>query len=973
MKQVINLVAKFGHLIILFNLILLMIIVFLKRFGFAEKFGNFTLFLAIFIVTLQILKGKFERLILDKQSFFTNKQKFFQRPLLRQEQTCLFLGWAGIVFAAYLVYGSIFSNGPVVWGDAPYFYPEAFKNFFAEPLVWESRGRLGVVNDLYFIYPIMLVYHALGSLLRLSNDVIIRLVFYIPTILFAFLGPWQFSRYLGFSSLVGLFSSLVYLLNTYLILIIDGGQVGVALAYSLFPLTLLHLHKLITVKAISQFFKSLIFFLFITMADVRFAVIAFFTFIVWVGLEQIVFLKKINYQHLKIFVLFGISYLAVSAYWLVPLFAINPTTGSGLRSGLHLISILNPLFFFSPHWPFNEFGKISPPQWFFAGIPLLIFINLFFKKKWYTLALTLNFLFFVFLAKGDSGFLGGIYAWVVDRIPMGGAFRDSTKFFAPLILYAGILIGLSVENLRMLFKKPVISLSVSFLIFGYLIFLLYPALSGSMYGVLAKRDFPQDLKLITNKLSSESKISTESGFLRTVWFPERHPLSYHTEETPALDAKALVNLRPLASLNVGISDRFNFLHNKQSLEWLDIFGVRYLIFSGDTRRVLPNKEEEADWNKLLGLVNSIDGLRKVDLGTGLPVYKTDRNKPRLFAVDKVFAVVGGDDIYQKLIDLNNKFSIGNQGFVFFEDGKFNPITLQNVSSDSVVLIFNQKEKKDLILSFLSKFFQPPMSTTRSQWALRSADEYLKWKFELLVNGIKTSEFDYGKGIAFSSQPNEELTFSLNASRDGEYMLAVRHMSASESSPLRMSLADQEEEIPLSLPDRFSWYTEQIKLKAGRYDLSIKNPNGFQVVNVVALIPERDWESSDRLTQNLLSKFPTSSSVKELTSLSHWHEINYKMVSPIEYRLEVPEKMQWLVFTDSYHPQWNLKAGSTDLQVYSFYSAVNGFYIGQNGLKDGKLFFKEQEKLRVAVGLSLVSLAALAGLMLWIYYTNRKNF
>lgn len=948
MKQVMIFLYKFGHLIVIFNLILLIILIFFRRFGFAEQFGNYFLFLSIFIVTLQIKRGKLEQLISKTSPKYS------------------LLGSVGVIVAAMLIYGAIFSKGPAVWGDAPFLYPETFKNFLNEPLVWESRGRLGVVNDLYFIYPIMFIYQKLGLLFNLGNDIVIRLIFYIPTLIFAFLGPWLFVRYLKFSSLVGLFTSLVYLLNTYIILIIDGGQVGVALAYSLFPLALLQLHKLLVVKSFAQFFISLALFLLITMADVRFAIIAFLAFILWVMLEKLTTSKKIHYQNLKILVPFFVSFLAVSAYWLLPLVLIKPTTGSGLRSDLQLISILHPLLIFSPHWPFNEFGKVSAPFWFFAGIPLLIFSNLFFKKNWRISMLMLNFLLFVFLAKGDSGFLGGIYGWLVDNMPMAGAFRDSTKFFAPVLLYGGILIGTTVENISESFKKRT-SLFLVTLIFGYLIFLLHPALLGNMHGVLAKRDFPEDIKLITNN------VSKVDDFLRTVWFPERHPLGFSTEEKPALDAKSLINLRPFASLNVGISDRFNFLHNKQFLQWMDVFGIKYLIFSGDTRKVLPNNEEDANWMRLLDLVDSSEGLKRID-GTSFPVYKTNQSKPRIFTVDKTFAVLGGDDIYQKLIDSKKDFSIGNQGFVFFDDGKFNPHSLDNVSPESVVLIFNQKEKRDLALAFLSDFFVSPVSSLKSEWALRSSEEYLKWKFEFLTNKVITSEFDYNKGIAFSTRPNEKLKFRLNAKEDGDYILAIRHMSASDSAKLNIFLDDLKEEIQNSPTGQFSWFVKDLKLSSGQRDLTILNTNGFQAINVVALIPKKNWEEGNNLASKLLSKFHlVDTNIGGLSGsvlASDWHEINYEMISSVEYKVSISKKANWLIFTDSYHPDWVLTTNKSKPSPQPFYSSVNGFYTG-DGINLGKLYFSDQIKVQKGVNISLGSVVILISIFTALIFKRRR--
>lgn len=932
------------NLVIFTNLSFLILLIFLGRFGIAEKFGNLFLFLAIFLVGLQFSKVKIEPVVPPKN---------------QSQKKLLYWGWVSLVLVVLLTFKAIFSNGPAVWGDAPYFYPESFRIFFAEPLVWESRGKLGVVNDLYFLYPIMLVYRYLGAFWGLGNDVIIRLLFYFPALFFAFLGPFKFSRYLGFSALVSFFASLIYLINTYFILILDGGQIGVVLAYGLFPIALLNLLRLKKYQTLSQFFISLASFLMIIAADVRFAVIAVLATIFWLGFERSSPSKKFSIKHLKIPALFTISTLAIGSYWILPLFVLEPTTGSGVRSELLLINILHPLLLFSPHWPFNEFGKISPPYWFFGGVPILVFLNLFFKKKWYTLALIINFLLFVFLAKGDTGFLGGAYAWLVDNVPMGGAFRDSTKFFAPLLLYTGILIGLSVENLSRLFKKTPISFLITALIFGYLVFLASPAITGNMNGVLAKREFPQDIKITTEL------ISNEKNFLRTVWFPERHPLSYQTEDMPALDARVLVDLRPFASINTGISDRFNFLHNKQYLEWLDILGVKYMIFSGDTHKVLPDREKEDDWSRLLNLAKEDEGLSQVSLGTSFSVYQTKHQKPRIFTVDKIFAVLGGDDIYQKLFDLNEKFSIGDQGFVFLDDGKFNPRSLGSIASESAVLLLNDKEKLDLALSLLSDFFVSPSSNLNSQWAVRSTEEYLKWKFEFLVNNLKSSEFDYGKGIAFSSIPNEKLNFNLDVKEEADYILAVRHMAATGSNNLQLSINNHEEEIPSNTSGTFSWFIKEVRLHSGIQSLVIKNTGGFQVVNVVALIPRQKWEEAGKFSEAIINKFPvvntnTNHWFDDPVLFSEWQGVDYQMENPSEYNISAPKGSNWLVFTDSYHPSWILKSGS-EVSSQPFYSTVNGFYIGESAL-DGRLTFKEHQKVLFGVYVSLFSALIIFGIL-----------
>ena len=249
---------RLGFLAIILNVFLIIAALFLSRFGIAEKLGNILIFLSFFIIFFQIRK--------------TNSIKPDSK-VRELSKWLVVLGFAGIFVSVILAFRPIFLPGPLVWGDAPYISNESFKNFLAEPLVWESRGRLGVANDLYFLFPLTLIYNFLGFL-GLGNDLVIRLVFYLPAIFLAIFSAWKFSQYFNFSPVVKIFTAFLYSLNTYFIILIDGGQVGVSLAYGLFPLALLGLHKLIEKKSPKQFLISLISFMFLTMAYVRFAAIA---------------------------------------------------------------------------------------------------------------------------------------------------------------------------------------------------------------------------------------------------------------------------------------------------------------------------------------------------------------------------------------------------------------------------------------------------------------------------------------------------------------------------------------------------------------------------------------------------------------------------------------------------------------------------------------------------------------------------
>ncbi|MEK6885309.1 MAG: hypothetical protein AABY22_37100, partial [Nanoarchaeota archaeon] len=302
MNQIFAFLIKLGPVIIIFNLVFLSLLLFFNRFGFAKGFGDLFLVSAVVLIALQLMKNK--QLTLKVSNKKLSKELFFE--------------WMFVALSIFAVFKAIFLTGPTVWGDAPYYYLERFKEFTLGPLVWESRGSLGIVNDLYFLYPFMFIYNSLGALFNFSNDLAIRLVFYFPAIFFSFLSSLLFTRYLGFSSLVSLFTVLLYSTSTYIILLIDGGQVGVALAYGTFPLTLISLHKLFDKNSFNQFLITLAVLMLLIIADVRFAIIAALSFFIWKALENKDFFTIDILKKLRIFGVLFFSAILLSSYWLIP-------------------------------------------------------------------------------------------------------------------------------------------------------------------------------------------------------------------------------------------------------------------------------------------------------------------------------------------------------------------------------------------------------------------------------------------------------------------------------------------------------------------------------------------------------------------------------------------------------------------------------------------------------------------------------
>jgi hypothetical protein len=837
-----------------------------------------------------------------------------------------------LIVTVLLVFRKFFLPGPLVWGDAPYFYPNAFKELLTFPPAWITRGNtFGGVNLFLWIHPVMLIYGILGNLLHLNNDLILRMIFYFPSLIFAALGIWFLNKYLKFSKIVTFFSIFIYLVNTHYLLLIDGGQVGMVLSYGLFPLMLLFLIKVSDKLTIKRFLIALMFGFILTVVDFRISAICILTAI----LLKIPEPKKI----VNIF-LVSISILGISAYWIIPILSLSSNAIDTGISSLQTTSLLNSLFLFSPNWPANQFGQIISPYFYFGIVPILIFAGVFLRDKKKTYWLAFVFLIFAFLAKGTTYPMGNFYNFFIST-KVGSVFRDSTKFFIPLLLLAGILIGISIEELVEKVKNNFYKNLLLGTFYLLILILVWPAIFGRLNGVLGKNPNLDDYQQIYRLISDDS-----NKFLRTAWFTEKSPFAFHTEEKQAIDAKDLINFRPFAEMNTGTGDKFNFINNHDYLDWFDLMGIKYLILNGNPRVIKTDKSDQEDWNRLNKLLVNDNRLEKVNVLANLPIYKLPIVHPNKFFVNKTFLVVGGDDIYQKFKNIDENFSVGNSGFLFVEDGKLDPSTLQNIASSSAILILNNKTKEDLTMAFLQKYFVGVQSASQSQWSRFAGKNYLDYKYELLTKDIKLNDFDYGLGIALSTIKGEKINFKLDIPDDGNYVLAVR----------KMNKEDQNLHWKISNLDN---------LKKGTFDYSYTNESGIEVLNAIALIPRNEIKAAEHLSDNFIGFFQhfdinnksDNLKIKVILQTLKWQD------AP-----SVPSEPGWIIFTDSYNPNWVIQRPSyEEFASYPFYSMVNGFYVKPEW-GETKIIFKGREVVRWGIYWSVISVLLIIIIVLWLLHT-----
>lgn len=394
-----------------------------------------------------------------------------------------------VKFAPYIFIVFIFKNwllSPFLSArDFPYFFSETLTEWPIFPPEWSSilsngfgGEHLLYALDSYIYFIVNLFVNSLGL-----PWVIVYKVFIFG--LFVFLSIVS-SQYLLKKTLNNpnrfqmIIASFLFTINTYILMVVDGGQIGVALAYSIAPLVLGKVISLIdsslnTVDKLKMTFqnaksvkKSIITSLVLALQvlfDLRIAIITFVIGMLYI-LFFYFFVKRFSIRRCFFhFILIIFVVLGLHVYWLFPAFFSHShpaqelfNNGSSLE-GFRFFSFATfsqTVSLLHPNWPENIFGKIYFMGPEFLILPILAYSGLFFiqrisQKYAERYAEQRRILFFAllglcgaFLAKGAHDPFGAINIWIFSHIPFSSLFRDPTKFYLLVAIAYSVLIPFSV-------------------------------------------------------------------------------------------------------------------------------------------------------------------------------------------------------------------------------------------------------------------------------------------------------------------------------------------------------------------------------------------------------------------------------------------------------------------------------------------------------------------------------------------------
>lgn len=440
-------------------------------------------------------------------------------------------------------------------------------------------------------------------------------------------------------------------------MISGGGQMVIAMAYSITPYVLVLFIKLLDEKnfnirksiivgliaSLQLIFDPRVFYL------TSISVLIYFV-TVHLGKNWIMgFAKKC----FSIFVSFAIVFL-VHSFWLIPLLLTNRNpieqlgqaySTAGAVKFLSFAKLEQTISLLHPYWPENIFGKIGFMRSEFLVMPLLAYSGLLFLNKLTSLREKKLVLFFssigligAFLAKGTNDPFGNIYLLAFDHIPGFILFRDSTKWYILVAISYSVLIPFSVWKIhnwleskrKFLFTSFQLSNSFKifnfqniflFLVLFYLVFIIKLAWMGQLGGTLKKHNIPQDYIKLENFLSKDKL------YYRIFWVPSYQRFGFRSDIHPSISGQNFID-------KYNPYDVVKYLKNENSQLELQKLAVKYVIVPFDSQSEIflsDRKYDKIQYLKNIEILTQISYLKKIEGFERIAVFEVPNPKDHFWS------------------------------------------------------------------------------------------------------------------------------------------------------------------------------------------------------------------------------------------------------------------------------------------------------------------------------------------------------
>lgn len=556
-----------------------------------------------------------------------------------------------------LLFRNWFFPGLIVSGDFGYLFDEAIAKISLYPYLWDASFGKGLGGNSSFILGLNTFYYSsayvLKTFLHLNWSVIERVVWFWPFLAVSVFSSVYLCRKIFRDNPFWIAGPFIFVCNTHVLMLVGGGQIGVAMGYALAPLVIgLFLDMRAGRKQERPFTLEVstgVALALQVMFDPRIAYVTMFGVGVYLTMRAF---TGSGIGILKRMIIPVGTAIMLHCYWLLPLLIAgsNPIAAMGpaysspdavtyfsFADFSHSFSLLHP------NWPDNIFGKIRFLQPEFIGIPLLAFTSLMFigsrifdnKQKIST------FLFFAllgitgaFFAKGANPPFGEVYIWLFSHVPGFIMFRDPSKFYPLIVLSYMVLIPAALDCISSWlyasakkYGRGRIAMSVISLICGagFLVFwgiAHREAFTGHIGGTFIHRSVPLEYIRLKDYFSSYQ------AFSRVLWVPSRQAYGFHSVDKPAVSIETF----GVASASAFVS----WIQDAHADDVLRRHGVSHIVVPTDPFGELFVTDRKPDDYKRAAVIASLRAKETLTelMGFGhIAVFEVKRSYGHVFFAD----------------------------------------------------------------------------------------------------------------------------------------------------------------------------------------------------------------------------------------------------------------------------------------------------------------------------------------------------
>ena len=651
------------------------------------------------------------------------------------------------------VFNAWFGTDILSGGDLGMNYPSMYFNEYLYPYAWywnQGNGLGGNATSLLLIYlDFALTKTIFGQILGLPWNITERLAYFFPFLILGLTSSIVLAKYIFPKNPFLVFSALIFLVNSYILMVVGGGQLWIFLSYAIAPLALYLFIKendLVIDLGNRDLRRSLLVglvFSFQFLLDLRIAYITLFAaFLYW--LFKI--LQKRNMRDslmslVLVFLIPGILTILIHSFWILPTLIIgrNPLDQFGPAytsvDAVRFFSFAkfeNTIALLHPNWPENIFGKTYFLRPEFLLLPIVAFSSLLLiSNQTIKQSSNRNVLFFsllgligVFLAKGANEPFGGIYLWMFDHIPGFIMFRDPTKWYTLVVVSYSILIPFSiwkiygmlsskfkVQGSKVQLKTQKFTPNFFLLIVVFsLLYLIRPALLGQLDGTLKTTHIPSEY------FKLESFFSSKGEFFRTFWLPSVQRFGLNSKDHPAISGQDFLGTYDFSSM-------MNKLKTNENI--LRYASVGYVVIPYDSEGeifIKDRKYNEDIYQKTINGARQIPYLKQMGGFGRIAVFEVSNPKkhfwstkeslvrsykninPTKYEVDIQNAKKGDVIVFSETFDKNWQIILNNQKISSQPyNERFNSFLLPKDGNYSFVVYYSLQRWVDigLIISVIS--------------------------------------------------------------------------------------------------------------------------------------------------------------------------------------------------------------------------------------------------------------------------------